>query len=399
MPKFIDKMNLPQYRYFHDMAEKEKERQEIVSDALAGEHTMRYTDKRDRIAGMRMFNRAVRRIPEFLYRLEEDQERCRNELAVSDLKQKQRRLDGYLDMILALPVYQGKVVEKKQFISREMQETGDTRQPVRKYKVDKETGRPYLPYTSVPKLLLINEELFQEKGEAVFTEEDKKRLESLMTRDVHYIICVQGEGQSESAYLVGMEDGETAIQKLERRRCSRKVSLDRLLLKQNDLTGVLLCLQDYLLEIKFADEQRKKFQEGHPGRADPLFKEKRYPKYTDKNAIKVFDISGREQASGFDGGIFYLKRNGNLHRASGYEMAPHTRKGHYRTYKNGKTVYVQSSVIHKEKYEGLLSAHRINQEAGIKASEIKEPGEPVMEQQEPEEPENGFTMGMGMQGF
>lgn len=107
----------------------------------------------------------------------------------------------------------------------------------------------------------------------------------------------------------------------------------------------------------------------------------------------MFDISGRERASGFDGGIFYLKRIGSLHRASGYEMAPHTRKGHYRTYKNGKTVYVQSSVIHKEKYEGLLSAHRINQETGIKASEIKEPGEPMMEQQEPE---NGFTMGMAM---
>ena len=25
MPKFIDKMNLPQYRYFHDMTQKERE--------------------------------------------------------------------------------------------------------------------------------------------------------------------------------------------------------------------------------------------------------------------------------------------------------------------------------------------------------------------------------------
>lgn len=64
MPKFIDKMNLPQYRYFHDIAAKEEERREIVSDALAGEHTMRGTNKRDRIDGMMMFNRAVRRIPE-----------------------------------------------------------------------------------------------------------------------------------------------------------------------------------------------------------------------------------------------------------------------------------------------------------------------------------------------
>lgn len=387
MPKFIDKMNLPQYRYFHDMTQKERESRELVAEALAGEHIMWGTNKRDRIEGMMMFNRVVRQIPEFLYCLEEDQERCRKELAVTDLKQKQKRLDGYLDMMLALPIYQGNVVIRQQFISREMQETMTAEQLARKYKVDKGTGRYYLPYSSVPKLLLVSEKLFQEKGEVVFTEEDKKKLERLIPKDVHYIICVQSESQSESSYLAEMKDGETVIQKLERQRCSR-IPINKFLLKQNDLTAVLLCLQDYLMEVKLADEQRKKFQAEHPDRADHPSKETRYPKYTDKDAIKAFDISGRERVSGFDGGIFYLKRNGSSHRASGYEMAPHTRKGHYRTYKNGKTVYVQSSVIHKEKYEGILSAHRVNQEAGI-----KEPEEMVPEQQEPE---NGFSMGMSM---
>lgn len=41
-------------------------------------------------------------------------------------------------------------------------------------------------------------------------------------------------------------------------------------------------------------------------------------------------------------------------------MMPHTRRGHIRRYSNGNEVYVKASVIHKEKYEGFQSAHRIN---------------------------------------
>lgn len=81
----------------------------------------------------------------------------------------------------------------------------------------------------------------------------------------------------------------------------------------------------------------------------------------DKNAIRVFDLNDRCNGNGFDGGVFFLGRHGgSTCRKTGYEMSPHTRKGHYRTYKDGRTVYVRSSVIHKEKYEGIQSAHRIN---------------------------------------
>ena len=45
-------------------------------------------------------------------------------------------------------------------------------------------------------------------------------------------------------------------------------------------------------------------------------------------------------------------------------MLPHTRRGHYRKYKNEKTVYVKAAIIHKEKYEGIQSAHRMNQSGG-----------------------------------
>lgn len=45
-------------------------------------------------------------------------------------------------------------------------------------------------------------------------------------------------------------------------------------------------------------------------------------------------------------------------------MLPHTRRGHYRKYENGKTAYVKAAIIHKEKYEGIQSAHRMNQSGG-----------------------------------
>lgn len=53
-------------------------------------------------------------------------------------------------------------------------------------------------------------------------------------------------------------------------------------------------------------------------------------------------------------------------------MLPHTRRGHYRKYKNGKTVYVKAAIIHKEKYEGIQSAHRLNQPGGKNRPEQEE---------------------------
>ena len=55
-------------------------------------------------------------------------------------------------------------------------------------------------------------------------------------------------------------------------------------------------------------------------------------------------------------------------------MLPHTRRGHYRKYKNEKTVYVKAAIIHKEKYEGIQSAHRMNQSGGKNRMEQEESG-------------------------
>lgn len=44
---------------------------------------------------------------------------------------------------------------------------------------------------------------------------------------------------------------------------------------------------------------------------------------------------------------------------TGVQKCPHVRTGYYRTYKNGKKVYVKSCIIHKENYKGYNSADEI----------------------------------------
>lgn len=202
MPKFIDKMNLPQYRYFNDMIQRKEEHKNMIADAMAGSHTMKSGSKKDRIEGLLLFGKAVRHMPEFLYRLEEDQKRCRSFLAVTDKRKQEKRLEHYLNILLILPYFQGQPIVREQPVSDELQKALSEGPPSSKYKLDRTTGRYYLPYSSVPKLLLVSEELFWEKQEQLFTEKEQESLEQLLTRDVHYIICVQGSSQAETAYLV-----------------------------------------------------------------------------------------------------------------------------------------------------------------------------------------------------
>lgn len=66
----------------------------------------------------------------------------------------------------------------------------------------------------------------------------------------------------------------------------------------------------------------------------------RTPKYIDQNSIKIFDM--KPDTLPVD---HFTKRRGcrGIRRGGGCEKAPHTRRGHYRKYRNGKTVYVSSS--------------------------------------------------------
>ena len=270
-------------------------------------------------------------------------------------------------------------MEKKRFLTGEAQSSLKEGELARRYKLDKETGKYYVPYTSVPKLLLINESLHQGYCQSMFDDRAKEGLERLVSEDVHYIINVRSSSQEEVAYIAGKEDG-LYIQSLDHKKGTKKIFVEKLLSEQNDMTAVLLCLQDYLQEIELAEKQRRSYNELLPDKGGHEKKQDRYERFVDKNQIKVFDIKDGNGLSGY-----YLGRSGgSLQRSIGYEMTPHTRKGHYRTYKNGKTVYVRASIVHKEKYEGIQSAHRMNQM-----------GDHAIPEQEPDT-ENFFTRGMSM---
>lgn len=387
MSRYVDKMNLPQYKYFNNMIGRDEEIHELVSDTLTGELLLKCGDKKSRSEGFLLLSKARQRIAGFLYCQEEDQRRCRKELATKDIKQLQKTLDGYMDTLLVLPYFQGKSKEKEHFLSEEAQSALTAGQLERRYKRDKENGKYYTPYTSVPKLLLVNENLYEEYSQRGYTDKAQTELDRLVSEDVHYIITVQSSSQAELAYMVGKKDeAGLYIQVLDREKGTRKIPLEKLLSEQNEMTAVLLCLQDYLQEMELAEKQRRKYSEEHPDRSTHGKKLDMYERFVDKNAIKVFDIKDKDDISGFMGGLLYLSRKGggSASRAVGYEMVPHTRKGHYRTYKSGKTVYVKASVIHKEKYQGIQSAHRINQADDRDLSDLDQPAG------------NTFTQGMSM---
>ena len=107
--------------------------------------------------------------------------------------------------------------------------------------------------------------------------------------------------------------------------------------------AVLLCLQEYLV--------RKKKQQVIEGKKRKKAPEKERTKdFQPEDMIAVFDYGENtlKKTMKFSG-------DGN----SGIQKRPHIRTGHDRHLKNGKIVHVKGCVIHKDEYNGYLSADRI----------------------------------------
>lgn len=265
-------------------------------------------------------------------------------------------------------------------VSPEMLEGLSEREKRQKYEFNREDGKFYSSFLSVPKLVLVNKDLFAQHLEQGMTGEDMECLELMMPRDVHYILNVQCETQSDYAYLVAKEES-IYMQRLGRYGLTPKIQLCPEKMAEPELLSVALCLTDYLLEMKNIAAQQadspRETRAGDIGR-------RRVSKYVDQNSIKIFDIAPGTCKEGYELEVNYFRKKhggAGTARRTGYEMAPYTRRGHYRTYSDGKTVYVHSSVIHKEKYNGAQSAHRIN-EAGESSIVQEDTGGPT------------FTMGM-----
>lgn len=361
MPKFIDKMNLPQYKYFNDMLKQEEERVDLVSDYFTAFKLLNSKNKKDYRDGLRYLGRTKARLPDFLYSSEEDRERCRQDIATKNIRVLDKKLECYIDILLVLHFFQGMPITRTQFLDEQTAAAMPEGQLRRMYKYDEREKKFYTEFKSIPKLVLINGNLYEKYLLREFSEKEEKRLYDLIAKDVHYIVSVQNESQSETAYMIGREKGKLVIEVLSKTDwLKREVRVSSLIGKEN-CTAVLLSLLDYLEEIEKAEEVRHKV----PSRESHSYSGKwsRYQKYIDRNSIKVFDMKNANDAEGCEMEVFrFKKKNASLgsKRKVGYEMIPHTRKGHYRRYRNGKVVYVRSSIIHKEKYEGIQSAHRIS---------------------------------------
>ena len=254
----------------------------------------------------------------------------------------------------------------------------------KRFQYDRKEGKYYSSFFSVPKLVLVRGELFELYLMQEPSREDMERLDSLFQKDVHYIMNVQSNGQGEYAYLVEKET-DISVQRLDKSDIIRKNSVSWVLENQPEMAAVLCCLLDYLMEMEkikqIQRKQKKETGQEYGYAADRL----RCSRYVDQNRIKIFDMKADIGREPYELEMSYFKkRAGRMGtRRTGYEMAPHTRRGHYRTYRDGKTVYVRSSVIHKEKYVGIQSAHRINDTQIIVETETEDIGQ-------------GFGMGMQM---
>lgn len=390
MAKFVDKQNLVQYKYFNNLIGKKDIVDEIASNYMAGYHQLSnhlvQNNPREYCESLRMLNKGKQDMPAALYSMKEDQQRCHKEIFHGNAKQARSNANRYLDILLAIRLFQGAEVKRSMEAAPQLLEGLSEKERHKKYKFNEEDGKFYSSFFSVPKLVLVNSDLFTQHLERDLTEKDTRNLEAMLPRDVHYILNVQYEPQKDYAYLIAREEN-IHIQRLGRYTLTPEKHIDGGGTMEPELRSVVLCLTDYLLEMKkLMGQQAGNAQEtrqgetGVPGR-------RRVSKYVDHNSIKIFDMTADAGKEDYKLEVDYFKkRHGSAGtiRKTGYEMAPHTRRGHYRQYKDGRTVYVRSSVIHKEKYDGIQSAHRINDETGGNNTGQEDADGPA------------FTMGMQM---
>lgn len=121
MSKYIDKLNLPQYKYFNNMLGRHDERTNLIADALAGEQLLEQGDKKSRGEAFALLSKTKRWLPEFLFCQKEDQERCQRDLAAKDIRQLGRRIDRYLNILLMLSFYQGQSINREIYITEDLQ--------------------------------------------------------------------------------------------------------------------------------------------------------------------------------------------------------------------------------------------------------------------------------------
>lgn len=363
MPNFVDKENLPQYKFFHNMLEEKTEYVNIIADFMAANYIFTCSKKNRDLKQYRkslyLLGRVKKQLPEFLYIREEDQKRCGKDIATKNINLLQKKMERYIDILLALPFFQGDQMTCQIEVDNELLAKLTDGQKEKLYEYDQKSGKYFLKVLSIPKLLLISREVYQQHLQRKLTEIDCEQLGSIMSEDVHYIVNIQEESESETAYMVIKDRQQVHIESMHREKGIEKKYLNSLFEITAEMTSVLLSLLDYLKEIEKIERDRRKYAEKGIWGQGYLKKQRYVQKYVDKNSIKVFDI--KNAGSVLESAYFSKKhKDGKSYQKIGYEVMPHARKGHYRRYKSGKTIYVRATFVHKENYRGVQLAHRLN---------------------------------------
>ena len=106
MAKFVDKQNLPQYRYFNNVIGKDDMVKDIISDYVGGVYELStpaiQNDPAVRRESLQMLKKGKRNLPAALYSMKEDQERCHNEIFYGGVQATRRNADRYINMLLHL---------------------------------------------------------------------------------------------------------------------------------------------------------------------------------------------------------------------------------------------------------------------------------------------------------
>ena len=146
MSQYVDKMNLPQYRYYNNMLGNEEERKELISDLLTAEMILERGNKKERSQALITLATKKRRLADFIYSQEEDRKRCLKELTGRDMKQFRKRLDHYLDMLLMIPFFQGQSEKKRRYVDEMSISSIPPEQRSRRFQYDVEKGKYYTDF-------------------------------------------------------------------------------------------------------------------------------------------------------------------------------------------------------------------------------------------------------------
>ena len=93
MSKYVDKMNLPQYRFYNHMVGDGEERKELISDLLTAEMILERGSKKERSQALITLATKKKHLADCIYSQAEDRKRCLKDLTGRDMKQFRKRLD------------------------------------------------------------------------------------------------------------------------------------------------------------------------------------------------------------------------------------------------------------------------------------------------------------------